>query len=76
MQLINFNNSFRYQHEPGLNMRAQSAIMDVALDPAVPICSVVSRPVRMGLGTRRYVHIREGPLQNTLISSSAVMKTV
>ena len=40
MQLINFNNSFCYQHEPGLNMRAQSAIMDVPLDPAVPILAL------------------------------------
>ena len=40
MQLINFNNSFRYQHEPGLNMRAQSAVMDVALNPAVPILAL------------------------------------
>ena len=40
MQLINFNNSFRYQHKPGLDMRAQSAIMDVALDPAVPILAL------------------------------------
>ena len=34
MQLINFNNSFRYQHG------AQSAVMDVALDPAVPILAL------------------------------------
>ena len=38
----------RYQHELGLNMKAQSTVMDLALDPMVPILAWFPGPFKQG----------------------------